>query len=81
MQSLILATSLVMSTPVTIDDINNTAKLDRLIDSQTQHVSELVTSQVENVTQDTFLVQAKLALDVSNRFVATYTSLSSDGAE
>jgi hypothetical protein len=81
MQSLILATSLVMSTPVTIEDINSSAELDQLISQQTQHVSELVTTQVENVTQDTFLVQAKLALNVSQNYIASVASVKNDGAE
>lgn len=81
MQSLILATSLVMSTPVTIEDINNSAELDQLISQQTQHVSELVTTQVENVTQDTFLVQAKLALNASQNYIVSVTSSKNDGAE
>ena len=81
MQSLILATSLVMSTPVTIEDINNSAELDQLISQQTQHVSELVTTQVENVTQDTFLVQAKLALNASQNYIASVPNLKNDGAE
>lgn len=82
MQSLILATSLVMSTPVTIDSINNDAKLDALIDSQTQHVTELVVSETQSIAKDTYLHQAKLALQVSREYAVVLTApVNNDGAE
>lgn len=81
MQSLILATSLVMSTPVTIDDVNNVAKLDNLINDQAQHVSALVHAQTKNITQDTFLVQAKMAINISKEYAATFSLNEDDGAE
>jgi len=63
MQSLILATSLALSTPATISSFDNTLILDEMVNAQVSAVATMVSYQTKVSTQDTFLYQAKLAIN------------------
>jgi len=68
MQSLILATSLVLSGPAPISTLDNSEVLEELVNSQTASVARVISHQAKAATQDTFLYQAKLAIQSSTEF-------------
>jgi len=63
MQSLVLATSLVLSTPASISTIDSQEVLDEMVNTQVQKVSTLVVNQTQASARDTFLLQAKMAIN------------------
>lgn len=62
MQSLILATSLVLSGPASISSLDNSELLEEMVNMQTQSVSRVISKQTAESAQDNFLFQAKLAI-------------------
>jgi len=62
MQSLILATSLVLSGPASISSLDNSGLLEEMVNMQTQSVSRVISKQTAESAQDNFLFQAKLAI-------------------
>ncbi|NVK24778.1 MAG: hypothetical protein HWE10_07605 [Gammaproteobacteria bacterium] len=67
MQSLILATSLILSTqaPVTASDVSK--DIESFVNAETQRVSKAVEYHVQLAAQDTFLYQAKLVISQAKR--------------
>jgi len=81
MQSLILATSLVLSGPASISSLDNSEMLEDLVKSQTQSVSRVISHQTKVSAQDTFLFQAKLAIQSADEFAAVESDNEEMGAD
>lgn len=62
MLSLVLTTTLLLAPTATISTLDNEALIGELINQQVQVTNQLVSRNVELATQDTFLLQAKLAI-------------------
>ena len=81
MQSLILATSLVLSTPASISSFDNKDVLDEMVNSQVKAVSTRVSTQTRVSTRDTFLYQAKLAIQSGAAEMSLSTDIDDQAAE
>lgn len=69
MESLILATSLVLTSPADVSSLDNKAELQQLVQQQTELVSRTAMTQVANVGQETELFQAKMIMDLNNEVI------------
>lgn len=79
MQSLLLATSLVVSNPASIHSLDNEAQLKNTIAQQASEASSVVILEAELTTKDNFLTQAKMAIQ-SARFELVANTQSFDNA-
>ena len=67
MQSLILATSLLLSSQAPITTVDTSEEIASFINTETQRVSKAVEYQVQLAAQDTFLYQAKLVISQAKK--------------
>mgnify|MGYP005996385747 CR=1 FL=1 len=67
MQSLILATSLLLSSQAPITTVDTPEEIASFINTETKRVSKAVEYQVQLAAQDTFLYQAKLVISQARK--------------
>lgn len=75
MNSLILAATMALTSPTTISDLDNTQALNTFVDTQVEKVSWVVNQQTRQAATDTYLLQAKLAMNATDTLVFKSTSL------
>lgn len=67
MQSLILATSLLLSSQAPVTTVDPSAEIADFVNMETQRVSKAVEYHVQLAAQDTFLYQAKLVISQAKK--------------
>ncbi|QTH63159.1 hypothetical protein J1N51_10460 [Psychrosphaera ytuae] len=67
MQSLILATSIALTSPVSISNLNDTEALTQAVHQEVNAVRKVVQYQTKIDIQDTFLFQAKHSIALAKK--------------
>ena len=67
MQSLILATSLLLSSQAPVTTVDPSEEIAAFVNAETQRVSKAVEYHVQLAAQDTFLYQAKLVISQAKK--------------
>lgn len=81
MQSLLLATSLVVSAPAAIDSLDNKAELNQAVAQQVSEASNSIMLDAELTSKDNFLTQAKMAIRSARFELVANTKQFDDAAE
>ena len=81
MESLIFATSLALTSPVSISTVDTKDMLDEMVGSSIQSVTEFVANQTKHSIIDNYLLQAKLAIKEGQTLVLSRKQLKTQDAE